>query len=115
MGLTTVISVTLTVFLLLLFLLVTVLLFAKSKLLPSGAMKIDVNGEKTLEVEAGSSLLATLGDNGIFLPSACGGGGTCVQCKCQVLEGGGEMLPTEEPHFSRKEAAEGWRLGCQVR
>ena len=115
MGLTTVISVTLAVFLLLLFLLVTVLLFAKSKLLPSGAMKISVNGEKELEVAAGGTLLGTLGDNGIFLPSACGGGGTCVQCRCQVLEGGGEMLPTEAPHFSRKEAAEGWRLGCQVK
>lgn len=115
MGLTTVISVTLAVFLLLLFLLVTVLLFAKAKLLPSGAMKIDVNGEKELEVAAGGTLLGTLGDNGIFLPSACGGGGTCVQCRCQVLEGGGEMLPTEKPHFSRKEAAEGWRLGCQVK
>ncbi len=115
MELTTVISVTLAVFLLLLFLLVSVLLFAKAKLLPSGLMKIDVNGEKQLEVEAGGTLLSTLGENGIFLPSACGGGGTCVQCKCQVLEGGGEMLPTEEPHFTRKEAAEGWRLGCQVK
>jgi Na+-transporting NADH:ubiquinone oxidoreductase subunit F len=115
MELTTVISVTLAVFLLLLFILVAILLFAKAKLLPSGSMKIDVNGEKELEVEAGGTVLSMLGDNGIFLPSACGGGGTCVQCKCQVLEGGGEMLPTEEPHFSRKEAAEGWRLGCQVK
>ena len=115
MGLSTVISVTLVVFLLLLFLLVAILLFAKAKLLPSGLMKIDVNGEKQLEVEAGGSVLSMLGDNGIFLPSACGGGGTCVQCKCQVIEGGGEMLPTEAPHFSRAEAAEGWRLGCQVK
>tara|TARA_R110002050_G_scaffold252628_1_gene390859 strand:+ start:15582 stop:16880 length:1299 start_codon:yes stop_codon:yes gene_type:complete len=115
MELSTVISVTLAVFLPLLFLLVAILLFAKAKLLPSGLMKIDVNGEKELEVEAGGSVLSMLGENGIFLPSACGGGGTCIQCKCQVTEGGGEMLPTEKPHFSRKEAAEGWRLGCQVK
>ena len=61
------------------------------------------------------TLLSTLGDNKIFLPSACGGGGTCIQCRCQIIEGGGELLPTEEPHFSRKEVSEGWRLGCQVK
>ena len=59
--------------------------------------------------------MTTLGNNKIFLPSACGGGGTCVQCKCQVVEGGGEILPTEEPHFTRKEISDGWRLGCQVK
>ena len=96
-------------------LLVTMLLFAKAKLLPSGPVKLIINGEKNVEVNSGDTLLTTLGNNKIFLPSACGGGGTCVQCKCQVVEGGGEMLPTEEPHFTRKEISDGWRLGCQVK
>ena len=96
-------------------LLVTMLLFAKSKLLPSGPVKLIINGEKNVEVNSGDTLLTTLGNNKIFLPSACGGGGTCVQCKCQVVEGGGEILPTEEPHFTRKEISDGWRLGCQVK
>ena len=96
-------------------LLVTMLLFAKAKLLPSGPVKLVINGEKDVEVNSGDTLLTTLGNNKIFLPSACGGGGTCVQCKCQVVEGGGEILPTEEPHFTRKEISEGWRLGCQVK
>ena len=96
-------------------LLVTMLLFAKAKLLPSGPVKLIINGEKNVEVSSGDTLLTTLGNNKIFLPSACGGGGTCVQCKCQVVEGGGEILPTEEPHFTRKEISEGWRLGCQVK
>ena len=96
-------------------LLVTMLLFAKAKLLPSGPVKLIINGEKNVEVNSGDTLLTTLGNNKIFLPSACGGGGACVQCKCQVVEGGGEILPTEEPHFTRKEISEGWRLGCQVK
>ena len=96
-------------------LLVTMLLVAKEKLLPSGPVKLVINGEKDVEVSSGDTLLTTLGNNKIFLPSACGGGGTCVQCRCQVLEGGGEILPTEEPHFTRKEISEGWRLGCQVK
>ena len=96
-------------------LLVTMLLFAKEKLLPSGPVKLIINGEKNVEVNSGDTLLTTLGNNKIFLPSACGGGGTCVQCKCQVVEGGGEILPTEEPHFTRKEISDGWRLGCQVK
>ena len=111
----TTIALSIAVFLLVIILLVSLLLFAKAKLSPSGAVKVTINGEKTIEVEAGNTLLSTLGDNKIFLPSACGGGGTCVQCKCQVKSGGGSMLPTEEPHFSRKEAADGWRLGCQVK
>ena len=74
-----------------------------------------INGENEVEVSSGDTLLSTLGNNKIFLPSACGGGGTCIQCRCQVLEGGGEILPTEKPHFSRKEIADGWRLGCQVK
>ena len=97
------------------FLLVTLLLVAKSKLLPSGPVSLKINGENEVEVSSGDTLLSTLGNNKIFLPSACGGGGTCIQCRCQVLEGGGEILPTEKPHFSRKEIADGWRLGCQVK
>ena len=97
------------------FLLVTLLLVAKSKLLPSGPVSLKINGENEVEVSSGETLLSTLGNNKIFLPSACGGGGTCIQCRCQVTEGGGEILPTEKPHFSRKEIADGWRLGCQVK
>lgn len=110
-----VIGVSIVVFLAVVFLLVTMLLGAKAKLLPSGKVKITINGEKTIEVETGSSLLSTLGNEKIFLPSACGGGGTCVQCECHVYSGGGDALPTETPHFTRKELAEGVRLGCQVK
>lgn len=95
--------------------LVSLLLYAKAKLSPSGKIKITINDEKTIEVDGGGTLLNTLSNTGIFLPSACGGGGTCVQCTCQVMEGGGAILPTEEPHFSRKEIAANWRLGCQVK
>lgn len=110
-----VVFASLAVFLLLIFALVGILLFAKAKLVPSGPVILKINGERDVEVSSGSSLLATLGNSKIFLPSACGGGGTCIQCKCKVLEGGGEALPTETPHFTRKELAEGWRLGCQVK
>jgi len=95
--------------------LVAVLLVAKAKLLPSGNIHIKINGKKDIEVPVGGSLLSTLGNAKIFLPSACGGGGTCLQCKCQVHSGGGEMLPTETPNFTRKQAAEDWRLACQVK
>ncbi len=101
--------------LILILILVTILLVAKAKLIPSGKVKIKINGEKEIEVNTGSSLLTTLGDQKIFLPSACGGGGTCLQCTCKVLSGGGEPLPTEVPNFTRKELAEGYRLGCQVK
>lgn len=111
----TVIIAAVIVFLVLILLLVAMLLGAKAKLIPSGPVKISINGEKDLEVGSGGTLLSTLGDNKLFLPSACGGGGTCVQCKCIVSEGGGSILPTEEPHFTRKEIAQGWRLGCQVK
>ena len=97
------------------FILVSMLLFAKAKLIPSGPVRLKINDENNVEVNSGGTLLSTLGNNKIFLPSACGGGGTCIQCRCRVLEGGGEILPTEAPHFSRKEIAEGWRLGCQVK
>jgi Na+-transporting NADH:ubiquinone oxidoreductase subunit F len=103
------------VFLIVLLLLVSLLLWAKAKLTNSGPVKLTINKEKELEVEAGSTILSTLGSNKIFLPSACGGGGTCAMCKCQVFEGGGEILPTERPYFSRKEIQENWRLGCQVK
>jgi Na+-transporting NADH:ubiquinone oxidoreductase subunit F len=111
----TTIGASLAIFLVLVLLLVTVLLTAKSKLLPSGPVTINVNGEKDITTGSGGTLLGTLGDNKLFLPSACGGGGTCVQCKCVVTEGGGTILPTEVPHFTRKEIAAGWRLGCQVK
>lgn len=94
--------------------LVAIILSARAKLVSSGNVKIKINGEKTVETEAGGKLLQTLAANEIFLSSACGGGGTCAQCKCQVTEGGGSMLPTEESHFTKGEAREGWRLSCQV-
>jgi Na+-transporting NADH:ubiquinone oxidoreductase subunit F len=110
-----VIIITLVVFTAVILLLVSLLLFVKAKLSPAGKIKITINGEHVLEVNGGGTLLSTLGSNGIFLPSACGGGGTCVQCICQVNSGGGNILPTEEPHFSRKEIADNYRLGCQVK
>jgi Na+-transporting NADH:ubiquinone oxidoreductase subunit F len=113
MGLT--IGITIAVFLFVVLALTAVLLFTKAKLSPKGKIKIIINHEKTIEVDGGSTLLTTLGNAGIFLPSACGGGGTCIQCKCIVESGGGNILPTEEPHFSRKEIAQHWRLGCQVK
>ncbi len=94
--------------------LVVVILLARSKLVSSGDVSIEINGERTITVPAGDKLLGTLASNGIFLSSACGGGGTCAQCKCVVESGGGEMLPTEESHFTRREAKEGWRLSCQT-
>ena len=111
----TVVIASIIVFLTITFLLVGMLLGVKAKLLPSGPVSLKINGDNQVEVTSGSTLLSTLGNNKIFLPSACGGGGTCIQCKCQVLEGGGEILPTEKPYFSRKEIADDWRLGCQVK
>lgn len=102
-------------FLLIILMLVALLLFAKSKLTNSGPVKLIINGNPPIEVNAGGTLLATLSEQKIFLPSACGGGGTCAMCKCQVLSGGGEILPTEKGYFTRKEIAEHWRLGCQVK
>jgi Na+-transporting NADH:ubiquinone oxidoreductase subunit F len=111
---TTIIS-SIAIFLVMILALVSILLFAKSKLMPAGKVKITINGEKEIEVDGGSTLLNTLSNEGIFLPSACGGGGTCIQCTCQVHDGGGSILPTEEPHFSKKEIADNYRLGCQVK
>ncbi|MFD2917390.1 NADH:ubiquinone reductase (Na(+)-transporting) subunit F [Psychroserpens luteus] len=106
---------TVVAFLIIALFLISILLFVKQKLSPSGPVKIKINGEREIEVASGSTLLATLGAEKIFLPSACGGGGTCIQCECHVLSGGGEALPTETPHFSRKELAHGARLSCQVK
>lgn len=103
------------IFLIMILLLVFILLVAKKYLVPSGKVKITINDEKEIETETGSSLLSTLSSQKIFLPSACGGGGSCAQCRCQVLEGGGEILPTETVHFSRKQQQAHWRLGCQVK
>jgi Na+-transporting NADH:ubiquinone oxidoreductase subunit F len=94
--------------------LVAVILSARAKLVSSGSVKIIINGDQTVETGGGGKLLQTLAANQVFLSSACGGGGTCAQCKCKVTEGGGSMLPTEESHFTKGEAREGWRLSCQV-
>ena len=91
------------VFLVIILLLVAILLVAKRYLVVSGKVKITINGDKEVEVESGSSLLSTLANEGIFLPSACGGKGSCGQCKCQILEGGGEILDSEKGHFTRKQ------------
>ncbi len=116
MNMTMVIMVGAVTFLVITLILVALLLFAKTKLTPSGTVKIDINnGEKSLDVAPGSSLLATLANEKIFLPSACGGGGTCGMCRCQVLEGGGSILPTETGFFTRKQQQNNWRLGCQVK
>ena len=103
------------VFLLIILVLVVIILVAKAKLVPSGNVKITVNNEKELNVPMGGTLLNTLQSQNIFLSSACGGGGTCAQCRCRVVEGGGEILPTEKGHFSRKEQLKDWRLSCQVK
>ena len=110
-----VIIITIIFFALVILSLVGVLLFVKAKISPSGKIKITINGDKVIEVNGGDTLLSTLSGAGIFLPSACGGGGTCIQCTCHVKSGGGEILPTEKPHFSRKDISEGIRLGCQVK
>jgi Na+-transporting NADH:ubiquinone oxidoreductase subunit F len=94
--------------------LVSVILLARSKLVPQGNVTIDINGEKQLSVPTGGKLLGTLAENGLFVPSACGGGGTCAQCRVKIFEGGGAILPTEEGHINKREAREGDRLSCQV-
>ncbi len=110
------VSISIAVFLVITLLLVSLLLFAKAKLTPEGLVTLDINaGEKVLEIQPGTNILSTLSSNGVFLPSACGGGGTCGMCKCQVVEGGGDILPTETGFFSRKEQQNSWRLGCQVK
>ncbi|MDX9846465.1 MAG: NADH:ubiquinone reductase (Na(+)-transporting) subunit F [Tenuifilaceae bacterium] len=103
------------VFLVVISLLVALLLYAKKKLTPQGEVTLTINDEKEFKVEPGSTVLNTLSSNGIFLPSACGGGGTCAMCKCQVIEGGGTILPTEVGYFTRRQQMDNWRLGCQVK
>ena len=103
------------IFLAVILLLVAVLLIAKKYLVASGDVKVTINGDKVYDIPAGGTLLASLNNAGVHLPSACGGKGSCGQCKCQVLEGGGEILPTETVHFSRKQQKDHWRLGCQVK
>ncbi|MDE5828394.1 MAG: NADH:ubiquinone reductase (Na(+)-transporting) subunit F [Duncaniella sp.] len=103
------------IFLLITLLLVAVLLLAKKYLVHAGDVTITINSDTRVEAEAGKSLLSTLADKNIFLPSACGGKGSCGQCRCQVLSGGGDILPTEKVHFSRREQQDHWRLGCQVK
>ena len=114
MNLTTLI-LSIAVFLGILLMLVALLLFVRKKLMPQGKVRITINGEKELEVQPGNSLMATLADEKVFLPSACGGKGNCGQCKCRMVEGGGSILPTEVGYFSRKQIQEHWRLGCQVK
>ena len=96
--------------------LVAIILAARSVLVSTGDVTIEINDDpaRTITAPAGGKLLQTLAGRGIFLSSACGGGGTCAQCKCQINDGGGSALPTEEPHFTRRELNEGWRLSCQV-
>ncbi len=109
-----VIGISIFVFLTIILLLVAVLLFARKKLTPQGKVNFQVN-DQTHEIEPGSTILTTLSNLDVFLPSACGGGGTCGMCKCQVFEGGGSILPTETGFFTRKEQQNDWRLGCQVK
>ena len=97
--------------------LVLMLNLAESKLLPQGDVTLNINGDddKSIKVRPGSTLLSALANESVFLPSACGGGGTCAMCKCQITEGGGEILPTEKGHINRSEAKDNWRLACQVK
>ena len=113
---TTVIIASVVVFLGVIILLVAILLYAKKKLTPSGRVKIDINdGERSIDTEPGDTLLTTLSNNKILLPSACGGGGTCGMCRCKIVEGGGSILPTETNFFTRREQNDNWRLACQVK
>ena len=115
MNMTNVLLSSIVIFLIIILLLVVILLVAKRYLVPSGKVKITINNDTVVEAETGASLLSTLAAQKVYLPSACGGGGSCAQCRCQVTEGGGEILPTETVHFSRKEQQNNWRLGCQVK
>ncbi len=115
MSLGQIIFLSIIVFLGITLLLVAMLLYAKSKLTAGGTVQLKINNEKELEVAPGSSLLSTLSQEKLFLPSACGGGGTCGLCRCQVISGGGAILPTEVGFFNRREIQNNWRLGCQVK
>ena len=104
------------IFTLIVMFLVALILVARSKLIPSGDIIININNDedKRLVVEPGGKLLSVLGNNQVFIPSACGGGGTCAQCKVKIKSGGGDILPTETAHINKREAKEGYRLSCQV-
>ncbi|PZX20705.1 Na+-transporting NADH:ubiquinone oxidoreductase subunit F [Breznakibacter xylanolyticus] len=116
LGTGAIVAISVAVFVLIILLLVSILLYAKKKLTPSGTVQIKINeGERELTVDPGQSLLSALGSNKIFLPSACGGGGTCGMCRCQVPDGAGSILPTETGFFTRKEQNANWRLACQVK
>lgn len=115
MGTIMIVLISIVVFLTIILLLVGVLLYVRAKLTPPGKVKITINDDTVLESDPGSTLLSTLANEKIFLPSACGGGGTCAMCKCQVFEGAGDILPTEQGYFTRKEQQNHWRLGCQVK
>ncbi len=114
-GTATVIITGVAVFLIIILLLVAILLYARKKLMPQGKVKVVINDEKEIETDPGNTLLTTLANQKIFLPSACGGGGTCGMCRLRVVEGGGSILPTEKGFFTRKEQMNHWRLGCQVK
>ena len=111
----TIILLGIAIFLSIILLLVVILLYARQKLTPQGDVKLTINEDKEIIVNPGNTILTTLSNNGIFLPSACGGGGTCGMCKCQVIDGGGSILPTETGFFTRREQQNYWRLGCQVK
>ena len=116
LSLTKVLITGVVVFLLITLLLVGILLYVKKKLTPTGTVKVSINdGFKVIETEPGNTLLSTLGNSKVLLPSACGGGGTCGMCRCQVSSGAGSILPTETGFFTRKEQADHWRLACQVK
>lgn len=112
---TTIILISIAAFLIIILLLVLLLLYVRAKLTPKGDVSLKINDKEPIKVQPGSTILSTLSNNKIFLPSACGGGGTCGMCKCQVLKGGGTILPTETGFFTRKEQQNKWRLGCQVK
>ena len=115
MNISSTIILSIAVFLGIVLLLVALLLFVRNKLMPKGKVRITINDDKHLEVQPGNSLMSTLADEKVFLPSACGGKGNCGQCKCRVVEGGGTILPTEVGFFTRKQIQDHWRLGCQVK
>ena len=115
MNFSSTILISIAVFLGIVLLLVALLLWVRNKLMPAGKAKITINDDKELEVAKGDTLLSTLAEQKVFLPSACGGKGNCGQCKCRVVEGGGTILPTEAGFFTRKQVQDHWRLGCQVK
>ena len=110
-----IVTLSILIFLVVTLILVSLLLFVKEKLTPEGKVTVTINEEKVISTERGSSVLSVLGNNKVFLPSACGGGGSCGLCRCRVVEGGGEILPTETGFFTRQQIRDNWRLGCQVK